>query len=141
MTTNEPTFQITTSALDEFMRIAQVEALRSAEKALNRECLRFQSSWSSNEIDVAKLDVLGQALTWISDRAAKYDEVLPRTINLKDTYRSLSDGAVIEYRGVRYEHRLGHGDFVSDLGDRIVARLHDEDVTLLDNNLNLDLTN
>jgi len=114
---------------------AKVEVLESASKAFSRECLGFQAGWGSNEIDLAKLDVLGKTQTWLEERAFKYRDPLPRYINLKDTYRTLSDGAEIKYRGEVFTHRIGFGDFVSIKGDNITARLHDEDVTLINHNL------
>lgn len=132
---DEPTITLTQRELDNKIRTAKVEALQHAERALNRECIGFQSRWGSNEIDVAKLDVLGKSLTWLRERAFKYLEPLPRYINLKDIYRTLSDGAEIKYNGEIFRHRIGHGDFISKHGDIIVARLHDEDVELVSHNL------
>jgi hypothetical protein len=123
---------------EEFARrltVARGEALESAEKAFNRESLGFQKGWSSSPEDVMKLDMIQKSLDWIKARAAKYSDQLPRTINLKDTYKSLSDGAQIEYRGTIFTHMIGYGEFRSDFGDTITARLHDEDVKLVSHNL------
>jgi len=132
----DPTVVLTVSELERIVKQAKTDALTSAEQALNRECLGFQKGWGSNAEDVAKLDVLLKTLTWLRLRADKHAEVLPRSINLKDEYEKLSDGAKIRYKGRIFEHRIGFGDFVSGVGDdRIVARHHDEDVELVDNNL------
>lgn len=82
-----------------------------------------------------KLDVIGKALDWMKARAEKYRDQLPRVINVKDTYKSLSDGAKIEYRGTTFWLSRGHGEFRSDYGDRITARLFDEEAKLVDHNL------
>jgi len=120
---------------DSRVQQAKAETLESASKAFSRECLGFQAGWGSNEIDLAKLDVLGKTQTWLEERAFKYRDPLPRYINLKNTYKTLSDGAEIKYRGEIFTHRIGFGDFVSVNGDSITARLHDEDVVLVDHNL------
>lgn len=124
---------------EEFQRrlaTAKVEALESAEKAFNKECLGFQAGWGSNEIDLAKLDVLGKTIDWLKERAAKYTDQLPRRINLNNTYKSLSDGAVIELDRVLYTHRIGFGDFVSSDNSRIRGNGSTmREVTLVDHNL------
>lgn len=117
------------------LKEAQAKALEDAERALNRESIGFQSSWGSNPEDVARLDGIGKVMEWMKARAAKHRDALPRTINLKDTYEGLSDGAVIEYRGTPFSHRIGFGDFQSEYGDRIVAREADMDVKLVSHNL------
>lgn len=124
------------SRLEAAVREAKAEALEKAERALNKECLKFQPSWGSNAEDVARLDGVGKVMSWMKARAAKYRETLPRTINLKDTYKGLSDGAVIEVDRKLYSHRIGFGDFISTFdSDIIVGRKSDMEVKLVSHNL------
>lgn len=115
---------------------AKVSALESASKAYERECIGFQRGWGSNEIDVAKLEMLNKTIDWLKARKEKYLDVLPRRINLNNTYRSLSDGAKIELDRIVYVHRIGFGDFVSDDNAKIVGNASsNREVTLIDHNL------
>lgn len=132
---DEPSVTMVKRVFEEKIRDAKVEAIHSTTVAYNKECLKFQAGWGSNELDVAKLAMLGKTLTWLGKRQEKYTEPLPRTINLKDSYGDLSDGAKIEVDGKEYSHRIGFGDFVSSDHETIIARDADYQVTLVDNNL------
>lgn len=120
---------------DARVKEAKIEALESAVQAYSRECIGFQEGWGSNEMDQAKLSMLDKTLAWLKVRRDKYNEPLPRYINLRDTYKSLSDGAKIEVDSVIYYFQLGFGTFRSDDGSVIQGRSFNKQVTLLDNNL------
>lgn len=114
---------------------ARWRTLEDAVSAYSRECIGFQKGWGSNELDQAKLSMLDKTLTWLRGRRDKYTDTLPRYINLKRTFESLSDGAKIEVDGVVYTYRNGFGSFHSEDGSIIVGRTFDQQVKLIDHNL------
>lgn len=117
------------------LKDAQYSVLNDAVRAYSRECVGFQHGWGSNELDQAKVSMLDKTLTWLKQRRDKYIDVLPRYINLKQTYESLSDGAQIEVDSVIYTYRSGFGTFHSEDGAIIRGLTFNKQVKLIDHNL------
>lgn len=121
---------------DAKIKEARYTALNDAARAYKTESVGFQEGWGSNELDVAKLDMLGKVYTWLKERRDKYVDTLPRWINLRDTYNSLSDGAKIEVDSVIWTHRKGFGTFNAETDSGVIhARSFNKQVKLIDHNL------
>lgn len=121
---------------DAKVKEARYTALNDAVKVFSTESVGFQAGWGSNEMDQAKLDILGKAYSWLKARRDKYVDVLPRWINLRDTYEDLSDGAKIEVDSVIWTHRKGFGTFNAETDSGVIhARSFNKQVKLLDHNL------
>lgn len=135
ITDDEPQVTFYKSDHERNLKVHASDTLNSAVDALNKEAIGFQSSWGSNPEDVAKLEAIGKTITWLEQRALKYLDTLPRTIYLRDEYKTLSDGAVIEIEGEKYQVRKGFGLLTNRKGEDIVAREHVGPATLISHNL------
>ena len=135
ITEEEPRVTFFVREHEQNKKMQAMDVLNSAVKALNKESIGFQSSWGSNPEDIAKLEAIGKTITWLEQRALKYLDPLPRSINLRENYRSLSDGAVVKIAGETYIHRRGFGLFSNRKGEDIVAREYAGPATLISHNL------